>query len=413
MSRLQHISHPAWVEVDLGAVRHNLRRIRRLVAPAAVLVVVKSNAYGHGLLPLARVASEEGAWGLGVACVTEGVHLRQAGIDLPVLVLGPVLPAEMDEALRHRLALVVFDRELAAELSRRARGLGRVCPVHVKVDTGLGRLSVPWHEAADFVREVAELPGLRIEGVYSHLSDAEGLDQSYTLTQFQRFRQCLRQLEEQGLLPPLCHIAGSAAGMLLPETRLSLVRLGISLYGLWPAEETRLLMLSRGTDLLARLNESFNGHPDPLSGFLRPALSYKTVVIQVKTVPAGSYIGYGRAFQASRDTRVAVLPVGYADGFDRRLSQTGEVLVLGRRARVAGRVCMNLTMIDVTDIAGVEPGEEVVLLGAQGAERVSAEEIARRVGTINYEVVTRIPAHVPRIYKGLEAKTPSEQAAGV
>lgn len=403
--------HLSWVEVDLDHVRHNFQQLQTLVAPAGLLPVVKSEAYGHGLIPVSAAVAEMGAWGLGVVAASEGIRLRQEGFTCPLVVLGPVLPAEMDEAIRHDLAPAVFDLELARELSRRSVAQGRRTRVHVKVDTGLSRLALPAEEALDFVLEVSRLPGLEIEGIYSHFADAEGLDQSYTLRQYNRFQACLARLEQAGLRIPRRHISGSAAGMLLHEARLDLVRLGISLYGLWPAEETRLLMVSRGTDLLRLVNEEFrNGNSgeraDPTRGMLRPALSFKTVVVQVKDVPAGSCVGYGCSYETTRETRVAVLPVGYADGYDRHLGNSAEVLVRGRRARVVGRICMNLCMADVTDIPGVEAGDEVVLIGRQGDAVLPAEELARKIGTINYEVVTRIPMHVPRVYLGRPAPTP-------
>lgn len=402
--------HSSWVEVDLDALRHNFRQLQAVVAPAGLLAVVKSEAYGHGLVPVAETLLEEGAWGLGVAAAWEGLRLREAGVQAPIVVLGPVLPAEMEGAIRGGLAPAVFDLELAEELSLRSQARGRRTRVHVKVDTGLGRLSVPAEEARDFVQAVAALPGLEIEGIYSHLADAEGLDQSYTIRQYQRFQKCLEELEEAGIRIPLRHLAGSAAGMLLHEARLDLVRTGISLYGLWPAEETRLLMVSRGMDLLRFVNEQFQapsgGRLDPTEGFLRPVLAFKTVIVQVKTVPAGSCIGYGCTFESTRETRVAVLPIGYADGYDRHLGNRGEVLVRGRRARIIGRICMNLCMADVTDLPEVEPGDEVVLIGRQGEVAISAEEVARKVGTINYEIVTRIPVHVPRVYLGRRPAPP-------
>lgn len=405
--------HMSWVEVDLDAVRHNFLQLKSLVAPAGLLPVVKSEAYGHGLVPVAAAVVELGAWGLGIVSASEGIRLRQEGFTCPLVVLGPVIPAEMDEAVRHGLAPAVFDLDLARELSRRSQALGRRTRVHVKVDTGLGRLSVPAEQALDFVLEVSRLPGLELEGIYSHLADAEGLDQSYTLRQYNRFQSCLAQLEQAGLDIPVRHIAGSAAGMLLHEARLDLVRLGISLYGLWPAEETRLLMVSRGTDLLHLVNEPFrNGNSgeraDPTRGMLKPALSYKTVVVQVKDVPRGSCVGYGCSYETTRDSRVAVLPIGYADGYDRHLGNSAEVLVRGRRARVVGRICMNLCMVDVTDIPEVESGDEVVLIGRQGDAVLPVEELAKKIGTINYEVVTRIPMHVPRVYLGKPAPVPAK-----
>ena len=389
----------AWVEVDLSAIRHNLRQIQQIIAPSRFLAVVKANAYGHGLLPVARTALEEGAWGLAVVNVDEALELRQAGLGGPVVVVGPVFPFEIEAALAEDVSLPLYSLELAQAVSAAAVGMGRVARVHLKVDTGLGRLAVPSEEVRPFLAAVKALPALRIEGIYSHYADAEGLDQTHTWQQFRRFQETLAMCQELDIQPEVRHISASAAGMLLKEPRLDLVRLGISMYGLWPADETRLLLLSRGQDLFAELNLAFASGRSTVDSLLRPALSYKTLVAQVKRLAAGTKVGYGCTFECQRDTTAAILPVGYAEGYDRHLSNQGEIVIRGRRARVIGRVCMNMTTIDVTDIPGVVAGDEALLLGAdKGGVRVSAEEVAGKIGTINYEVVTRIPAHIPRVY---------------
>lgn len=395
-------SQRAWVEVDLDAIRHNLRNLAACVAPGRFLAVVKSEAYGHGLLPIARVALQEGAWGLAVVTIGEALVLREAGIAGPIVVVGPVFPFELEEAVRADISIPVYSLEIADAVSATAIALKRTAKVHIKLDTGLSRLAVPVGAARPFLESVSRLPGLDIEGVYSHYADAEGLDQTYTLRQFRRFREGLALCQELGIRPRVRHISASAAGMLLADARLDLVRTGIAMYGLWPAEETRILMASRGQDLLSSVNELFAGdQARPIDDFLRPALTYKTLVAQVKTLAAGTHVGYGCTYETSRETRVAILPVGYAEGYDRHLSNVGEVLVRGRRARVLGRICMNMTTVDVSDIPGVEMGDQAVLIGRQGEARISAEEVARKVGSINYEIVTRIPATIPRIYRGL------------
>lgn len=379
-----------WVEVDLERIRHNLRTVAGLVGPARVLPVVKAEAYGHGLVQVGlAVAGESACWGLGVVTVEEGVRLRDAGVGKPIVVLGPSLEFEWEDALKRDISLAVYEPSMARDLSRLALRLELPVKVHVKVDTGLGRLALPAADAVPFIREVASLPGVVFEGLYSHFSDAEGLDQSYTLLQVTRYRQLLADLGD--LQPQVRHIAGSAAGILLPETRYDFVRLGISLYGMWAADETRALMLSReGRSLLT----------DSFEEVLQPALSFKTVVAQVKPLPAGALVGYGCTYETKRETRAAILPVGYAEGYDRHLSNLGEVVVRGRRARVLGRICMNMTTVDVTDIPDVEAGDEVALIGCQGTACVRAEELARKIGSIHYEVVTRIPPSIPRIYRG-------------
>lgn len=353
--------------------------------------------------PGSQSSPRGGRLGLAVVNVDEALNLRAAGIKAPVVVVGPIFPFEMEPAVEADVSLPVYSPEIAHAVSLAASRVGKPAKIHIKVDTGLGRLAVAVAQSQDFLELCSRLPGLDIEGIYSHYADAEGLDQSYTLQQFRRFREALALCEEVGIRPRHRHISASAAGMLLEEARLDLVRIGIAMYGLWPAEETRILMASRGQDLLTHLNLTFaspEGQRTPTERFLRPALSFKTRVAQVKTIAQGTKIGYGCTYETTRQTTVAILPVGYAEGYDRHLGDLGEVLVGGRRSRVLGRVCMNMITIDITDIPGIEMGDEVVLLGQQGQASISAEEFARKVGTINYEVVTRLPAHLPRVYLG-------------
>jgi len=278
--------------------------------------------------------------------------------------------------------------------------------VHVKIDTGLGRLSVTADDALHFIQSLHAVPGIAVEGVYSHLADAEGIDQSMTLKQYANFERVLDELRQQGLAPGIRHIAGSAAGMLMPELRYDWVRAGISLYGLWPSEETRLLMIAAAHHLPEVLHnpEVQARGVKLLASFLQPALQFKTRISQVKEVPTGWSVGYGCTYRTTRATRVAVLPLGYADGYDRHLSNKGHVLVRGHRAPVIGRVCMNLTMVDVTDVPGAARDDEVALIGKQGSQEISVEQVAAAIGTINYEVVTRIRWDLPRIFQASSAE---------
>jgi alanine racemase len=394
-------SHLAWVEVDLDAIRGNFTQLQEIVAPARLMAVVKSDAYGHGLVPVARAVAECGASTFGVASVEEAVALRQAGIGGDVLVICPILVEHADLALEHDFTVAIFDLESAKAMGDRAAARGGRLRAHAKIDTGLGRLSVLPDQALAFVRALHAMPGLDIEGVYSHLADAEGIDQSMTLKQYANFERVLEELSANGIAPRVRHIAGSAAGMLMPELRYDQVRAGIALYGLWPSEETRLLMIAAAHHLPKVLHDAEVQARGVrlLASMLRPALSFKTRVAQVKEVPEGWSVGYGCTYRTRRPTRVAVLPVGYADGYDRHLSNKGHVLVRGRRAPIIGRICMNLTMVDVTDIPGAARDDEAVLLGRQGDDEVSAEEVAADIGTINYEVVTRIRWDLPRVYR--------------
>jgi alanine racemase len=348
---------PTWLEVDLGAIGRNTRLIKEAVGPeVAVLVSLKADAYGHGALGVARTVMRNGAGWLGVATVSEARPLR--------------------EAVQLDLRATVYAPELAAALARAARDLGREVRVHVKIDTGMGRLGLRAEDVpgiVTFFEQLRSLSGLVVEGVFTHLATADSRDQTHAPRQLDRFERVLAALDEHALRPPLVHAANSAALFTLPEARYNLVRPGIAVYGLPPSEEVRL--------------------PE---GF-RPALSFKTQVAQVKDVPAGEVISYGATYVTPGPTRIATLPVGYADGFRRGPATWGEVLVRGQRAPLVGRVCMDQCMIDVSRIPGVRIGDEVVLIGRQGNDELTAEEVAARLGTIHYEVVAELLARVPRV----------------
>ncbi len=362
--------------------------------------VIKSEAYGHGLVPVAKALEQEDIWGVCVVTPDEGLTLRAAGFAKPILVVGASFPEEMEEAVRQDIVLAVYDVAQAKALSAAAVKAGRVARAHLKFDTGLSRLSHTTDGALEFYRQVQGLPGLALEGAYTHLADAEGLDQTYTLSQYRRFQETLGQLAGDGFQPSLRHIGASAAAILLERTRLDLVRIGISLYGFWPSEETKILHHGAFANLAERRMEEFSDHTPPsLEALFAPVMSYRARVIQTKWLERDTKVGYGCTFETQRKTKVAILPVGYAEGYDRHMSNCGEVLLNGRRARVLGRVCMNLTVVDVTDIEGVEAGTIATLLGEDGAGRVSAEEWANKIGTISYEVVTRIPMSIPRVYR--------------
>lgn len=394
------MQHRAWVEVNLHQLRQNLRNLIELIKPAKVCPVVKAEAYGHGLLPVALALEDEAIWGVAVVTPQEGVRLRQAGFKKSIIVVGASFAEEMVEAVQHDLTLAVYEVEQAAELSVAARQSAKTAKVHIKFDTGLSRLAVPCAEAIEYYRSVSSLPNIEIEGAYSHLADAEGLDQTFTLKQYRNFKSCLQQLEAEGFHPKIRHIGASAAGMLLEHSRLDMVRVGISLYGYWPSPETKILHYGALNNLNKRLQDEFldRKHPE-LEPLFRPALSYRARVIQTKWLERGSKVGYGCTFETQHRTRIAVLPVGYAEGYDRHLSNGGEVLLHGRRARVLGRVCMNLTVVDVTDIPEVERGSIATLWGPSEDGILPVEEVASKIGTINYEIVTRIPASIPRVYR--------------
>ena len=368
---------PTWLEIDLSAIGRNTQLVAERMGPdTGVLVSLKADAYGHGALRVARTVLRNGASWLGVATVSEAEPLRAAGITAPILVFGYIAPWQAREAVRLDLRATVYSLDAARALAQAARDLGRELRVHVKVDTGMARLGLRAEDLEGivaFCRSLREQPGLATEGVFTHLATADSGDQTYARRQLARFETVLAALEAEGLRPPIVHAANSAAALALPEARYDLVRPGIAIYGLNPSDEV------------------------PLPEGFAPALAFKTQVAQVKEVPAGEGISYGATYITTAPTRIAVLPVGYADGFRRAPANWGDVLVRGRRAPILGRVCMDQCMVDVTTISGVQPGDEVVLIGRQGEDELSADEVARRLGTISYEVVAELLARVPRV----------------
>jgi alanine racemase len=369
-----------WIELDRGAPDHNLRELRRGLKKDTILcAVVKANAYGHGvkeMVPLLPSAD----W-FAVNSLEEGIELRELGEKRPVLILGHVPLAMLEEAVRRKMDLTVYNRETLEALARMdAQVIGPV-RLHLKVETGTGRQGILPEQVEGFLERLQTVPGANLVGVSTHFANIEDtLNHDYAQFQLDRFRQVLDVLDRCKLQPEFIHTAATAAAILFEKTHFNLVRAGIGIYGLWPSRETYLSTLL--------------GHrpvPD-----LRPVLSWKTRLVQIKDLPEGSYIGYGCTYRATRPIRVGVLPVGYADGYDRKLGNSAYVLIRGKRAPVIGRVCMNLTMVDISDIpqAGLE--EEVVLLGRDREERISAEAMAEWAGTINYEIVTRINPYLPR-----------------
>ncbi|MCL6611054.1 MAG: alanine racemase [Peptococcaceae bacterium] len=372
------IDLPAWAEIDLDALSHNIREICRAAGPrAGVMAVVKANAYGHGAVETAKTALAGGAARLAVARSAEGAHLRRAGIESPILVLGYTPAGLIREVVEQGLEQAVFGKEYAHMVNEQAARMGVKIPVHIKIDTGMGRIGVMagTGSAVLEVKEIAALPNLEAVGIFTHFAAADSADKSYTRSQWMKFVKLLEDLRREGLDFALRHCANSAAILDFPESRLNLVRAGIALYGLYPSAE-----VSRHRIIL------------------RPVMSFKTRVAQVRPVPEGFSVSYGCTYKTERPTVIATLPVGYADGYSRRLSNRGEVLVRGQRAPVVGRVCMDQCMIDVGNIPGVAPGDEVVLFGRQGDRVLPVEEVAGWIGTINYEVVCMVGTRVPRIY---------------
>jgi alanine racemase len=364
--------------IDLDALRWNFRQIRSKVGPGVkVLSMVKANGYGHGAPAVAKALAAEGNDAFGVATLEEGVELRQAGIQAPILVLAGAYPDQVDQFFDNRLTPVIHALENAKELDRAARGRNKTFNVHLKVDTGMGRIGFLAAEIDSWLPKIKDFKALKIEGVFSHFSHAESVEGGYTRQQLRLFQGVVDRLHDAGIAPSLVHLANSAATITLPAAYFDMVRPGLMLYGVYPSP-TMASQIS-----------------------LKPVLSWKTRILQLKKVSAGSSISYGQTFVTKRESLIATLPMGYADGYPRLLSNRGEVLVGGKRAPVAGRVCMDLTMIDVTDIEKIQPGDEVVLLGRQGDAEISADEMAAWANTISYEILTSISNRVPRIHHSL------------
>jgi alanine racemase len=363
--------------VDLDALVWNFRQIRSKVGPRVkVLSMVKANGYGHGAPAVAKALAAAGNDAFGVAILEEGVELRQAGIQAPILVLAGAYPDQVDQFFDNRLTPVIHALENAKELDRAAHGRNKTFNVHLKVDTGMGRLGFLAGEIDSWLPKIKKFKALKIEGVFSHFSHAESVEGSYTRQQLRLFQRVVEQLHDAGIAP-LAHLANSAATITLPAAYFDMVRPGLMLYGVYPSPA-----------MASQIS-------------LKPVLSWKTRILQLKQVPVGSSISYGQTFITQRESLIATLPMGYADGYPRLLSNRGEVLVSGKRAPVAGRVCMDLTMIDVTDIEKIQPGDEVVLLGRQGDAEISADEMAAWANTISYEILTSISNRVPRIHHTL------------
>ena len=365
-----------YCEIDLSAIRHNIGVMKRYTAPGVrFLAVVKANAYGHGAVQVARAALAAGADWLAVAIPEEGAELRDAGITAPILVLGGIVTREAAEAdCRLGLTQVVFDEERVRLLSDAAQKLGLQAQVHLGLDTGMCRIGVRTPEEAQaLVRLIDSLPAVRLTGCFTHMATADEEDASGTLAQIGRFLALTRAIEAVHPSPILRHAANTASIFRYPQIHMDMVRGGIALYGCPPVPEVR---------------------------DLRPAMRWITQAVYVKTIHAGDRVSYGGLFEADGETRVATIPVGYADGYRRGITGRGCVLIRGQRAPILGRICMDQLMVDVSAIPGAQAGDEVVLLGAQGGECITAQEMADWIGTIDYEVLCSPSARVPRVWIG-------------
>ncbi|HZS09592.1 MAG TPA: alanine racemase [Blastocatellia bacterium] len=372
---------PTWAEISLPALAHNYRTIKNHVGrQVQVMAVVKADAYGHGAVECARTLEDEGADWFGVALVEEGAGLREAGVTRPIFCLGGFWHGQAEDVVAHDLTPSIFRLDSAEELNATACEAGRVAGFHLKVDTGLGRLGIQMNEVAEFARALRQFSNLRFEGLWTHFADADAADPAYTDAQIAKYYEALRIVRAEGFDPVVQHLANSPGLHAHHRALGTMVRAGATLYGL-------------KRDVLAP-------SPEPLD--VRPVMSLHSRIILLKTVPAGASLGYGRTFTTGRESRIATIAIGYADGLRRAHSNNGRVIVRSQQgsgfAPIVGRVSMDLTLLDVTDVPGVATGDEVILIGEADGLRISAEDVAEQIGTISYEVVTSVSARVPRVY---------------
>ncbi|MBP7175038.1 MAG: alanine racemase [Thermoclostridium sp.] len=367
-----------WAEINLDHIGHNVREIaKRAGKMTEIMAVVKADAYGHGIFETVPTLLESGASRLAVSMLDEAIQLRDIGVRVPILVLSYTDPVRAEEIIEHNITQTVFSHDLAQALSRAAVKLGKHARIHIKIDTGMTRVGFsPGYSAIKDVVEINQLPGIIIEGLFSHFASADEAEREYTLLQYERFESIVQELNRIGILIPVKHISNSGAILQYPTLDLDMVRPGIILYGLYPSDQVDKTVID-----------------------LKPAMSLKAKVVMVRDVEPGVSISYGRTYTTKRKSRIATIPIGYADGYSRLLSNTGRVLIHGEYAPVLGRVCMDQCMVDVTDIpTPVTTGDEAVLFGKQGNREITVDEVAALSQTVNYEVVCLIGKRVPRVY---------------
>lgn len=368
---------PAYAEINLDHLAHNMREVRRLAGKdAQVMAVIKADGYGHGSTKIAQTLLDNGADRLAVAVLDEAIELRQAGFKVPIFVLGYTQPERAEEVVQYDLEQSVYSLEAATGLSKAAAAQNKTVQIHIKVDTGMGRIGLQANEeAVEIIKSIHALPGICIKGIFTHFAVADEVDKSYTNMQFEKFKWICNELEKQNIHIEIKHCGNSATIIDLPDMHLSMVRAGIMLYGLAPSPDVLLNKLE-----------------------LKQVMSLKVRITHVKEIEAGQSVSYGRKFIADKTSKIASLPIGYADGYTRLLSGKAEALVKGKKVPVVGRICMDQCMIDVTGMEDVKVGDEVVLFGQQGDGFISIDEVAEKLGTINYEVVCMISRRVPRVY---------------
>lgn len=361
-------------EIDLSAIAYNIQQIKKRVSPAQIMAVVKADAYGHGVAPVSRLAIQNGATYLGVALVEEGIELRESGFSEPILVFGGAFKEQLIDFFNHNLEITVYTEDIAEELSELAYKLGQPIRVHVKVDTGMGRVGISWDRAINFIKFIRGLEGIHLHGLYTHFATADFRDKTYANLQFDRFKQVMHQLEQNNIQIPLKHAANSGAILDLPETYLDMVRPGVMMYGYYPSTET---------------SESIP---------IKPAMTFKSQVCYIKEVPSDTSLSYSRKYITSQPTKIATVPVGYADGYNRLLTNKAQVVIRGKKLPVVGRVCMDLILVDIGKDCEIQIGDEVTLFGKPEENAFTVYDVCRIIDTIPYEVTCWISRRVPRVY---------------
>ncbi len=368
-----------WVEVNLDAISHNINQIKCLVEKkgSKLLAVVKDNAYGHGAIEVAKLAGKIPVYEIGVATVDEAIELRQAGINLPILVLGTTLPEYAEDIIKNNVTQTVCDLNICKKLSETAKKLHKRAKVHVKVDTGMGRIGIHYEDTLDLIKSINQFPELEIEGIFTHFAVAD-TEESYTNLQIERFQSIISNIEKNNICIPIKHSANSSAVLNFPSSYFDMVRPGIAIYGIYPCHNPKIKI------------------------DLKPALSLKTRVVYLKEVPEGESLSYGRTYFTRKNTKVATIAIGYGHGLNRKLSNIGEVIIRGKKAPIIGTICMDQSLCDVSHIADISVGDEVVVIGKQGDEEITADDLANKIGTIPYEILCNINERIPRLYNNIE-----------
>jgi alanine racemase len=362
---------PTWAQINLENLTHNLRQIKRLISPETkIMACVKADAYGHGLIPVAQRLKSQGLDYLGVASIDEAILLRQVNIKLPILVLGIVLEEDIEPLFRYELIPTIATKEFAYALNKKAHAQNKIIEAHIKVDTGMGRIGVLPDDAYTLIKKVQQLKNIHIQGVFTHFAFAD-MNRKFTLYQLRLFNCLIRRIKSEGLNIPFIHMANSMGTIAYKESHFNMVRPGLVLYGLYPREGLKIK--------------------------LKPVLSLRTKVVYVKRLPAGFGISYGHTYVTKKPSTIVTLPIGYGDGYPRNLSNKGPVLIQGKRFKISGRVCMDQMMVDVGDCK-VKVGDEAVLIGTQGKEKISVQDLAVLADTIAYEIVCGLGSRIPRVY---------------